>query len=70
MIDEKKLLKELRDWKSRLSDSCQEDFVSVILDAVISRVENQPKLEEQATCVKEIPDKAVDFWLDRFTKTV
>ena len=49
LIDKEKLITELKSWQNRLRDTPEEDFVSVILKAVIDKVTGQPLVE--------IPDK-------------
>ena len=47
MIDRQKLIDELESWQNRLGDSPQEDFVNVILKAVIDKVKVQPNIPEE-----------------------
>lgn len=48
LISRTQVIKDLQEWKERLGSSCQEEFVSVILAAVIDKIKGYPPADKLA----------------------
>ena len=66
MISRKRLLEDIEEWKSRISDPVYSDVIRSVADVIITKIKSQPQIMSEPVQVSG--DEWVEHMLKKFLK--